>query len=600
MEDILINNQSRVLHLVRGTPNPNGADQATLYLLKGDAPTDPVEKIILDEGISLSKTWKYDKQPFRLKILHFNDLHGNVSQINPVSGDNPIFSRIVSYIKRVKKPDANNPFGATLVFSGGDDIIGSPFDWLVGDSPNTYKVHAGYYLYSRAGIDAGIFGNHEFDLGTELLAHAIRTDARFHILSANIINVPALRDLYSLAAIFVVKGLRVGVIGLTTPAEFRIRDGMDVSILNPIPIVQNLIPGLKPLTDVLIILSHLGKSLNSVTAPVREAGDIELANSLPYGSVDLIIGAHTHDAMNELGLQVENVVNGIPIVQAGHGGRYLGEAHIAVRNMPTLVDVHLNFTADIPVDETFEHEYVEPLLDKIQPVLKQCLGRVIDSWEITDDAGCDDCAYSESALHNFITDGLLEQYRGLGNAADFGILDSSGLRARLQPGSELTYGDWLQVLPYADTVMSCQISGTELRNMIQDNARRIDISGQPHINRGFLHFSKEIRYQVKISNRRSEITAENITVNEVPIEQLLDKNFTFICTSFLRGFATAWEEQAGKEMELFIIRARICNGYDTGLYVRDLMVDQIKKYGGVTEQAGARRDGRLWVVASNG
>jgi 5'-nucleotidase/UDP-sugar diphosphatase len=590
--------QPGMLTLVRGIPNPNGADQAELYLLKGDVTSGPIERIILAEGVTLPKTWKYERQPFRLNILHFNDLHGNVTQIDRVHGNNPIFSRIVTHIKRIRRADAANPYGASLVFSGGDDIIGSPFDELVGDRPENYQVHAGYRLYSQAGVDAGIFGNHEFDLGATLLSHAIRTDARFPLLSANLINLPPLEGLYYPAAVFVVKGLRIGVIGLTTPAELRDRGGLGSSILNPIPVVQNLLPALKPLTDLIIILSHLGKSLSSVTAPVREAGDIELANSLPYGYVDLIIGAHTHDALNELGLQVDNVVNGIPIVQAGYGGRYLGEAHIAVRNAPIVVDVHLNFIPHIPADEAFERVYVEPLIEKIQPALKFSLGRVLDSWEITDEAGCDDCAYSESALHNFITDGLLEQYRALGNSADFAMLDSAGLRARLQPGTELTYGDLLQALPYADTVVVCQISGAELRNLIQDNARRIDISGQPHINRGFLHFSKEIRYQVKMGVRRHEITAENITVNGMSLEQLLDKNFSFICTSFLRGFAVPWEEQAGKEMELFIIRARILNGHDTGVYVRNLIVEHIKKYGGVTEQAGARRDGRLQVVGA--
>ncbi|NPV55050.1 MAG: bifunctional metallophosphatase/5'-nucleotidase [Anaerolineae bacterium] len=590
--------QTRRLHLVRGTPNPNGARDAELYLLKGDAATEPVDGITCDDGVSFPPAWQYDHQPFRLKVLHFNDLHGNISQVSRRYGNNPIFSRMVSYIGQARMAAEHTPNGAVLVFSCGDDIIGSPYDTLVGAAPNSYQVHAGYHFYSHAGVDAGLLGNHEFDLGTRLLAHAIRTDAHFPLLSANLSNVPSLKELYSPAAIFVVKGLRVGVIGLTTPAEMRIREGAGSAILNPLPIAQNLVPALKPLTDVLIILSHLGKSLNSATAPVRDAGDMELANSLPYGSVDLIIGAHTHDAMNETGLQIENVVNGIPIVQAGYGGRYLGEAHIAVRKAPAVLDAHLNFTANMPVDETFERAFVEPLLEKIQPVLKQPLGRVTVGREIIGDAVCDDCAYGESALHNLITDGLLEQYRALGNTVNFAVLDSAGLRADLEPDSELTYGDWLRVMPYADTLVVRQIGGAELKALIQDNARRIDISGQPHIDRGFLHFSQEIRYVVRMGERRSQITAEDITVNGVPIEQLLDDNFTFICTSFLRGFAARWEEQTAKEMALFIINARVGKGSDTGLFVRDLMLEHLKKHGGITEPAGARHDGRLQVAPS--
>jgi hypothetical protein len=42
---------------------------------------------------------------------------------------------------------------------------------------------------------------------------------------------------------------------------------------------------------------------------------------------------------------------------------------------------------------------------------------------------------------------------------------------------------------------------------IEDNARRVDISGEPHEERGFLQFIKEIRYRIKIAGERSQIRA---------------------------------------------------------------------------------------------
>ena len=98
------------------------------------------------------------------------------------------------------------------------------------------------------------------------------------------------------AALFYLKGVRIGIIGLTTPAAaMRSRQGSEFEIVDPIPVVKRLLPIVRPLSDVVIILSHLGLSLSSSSASMAFAGDVELAQNLPFGSVDLIIGSHTHD-----------------------------------------------------------------------------------------------------------------------------------------------------------------------------------------------------------------------------------------------------------------------------------------------------------------
>ena len=73
--------------------------------------------------------------------------------------------------------------------------------------PDSYLVHAGYRLYSTAGIDVGNLGNHDLDMGTQLLAHAIRHEARFPVLSANLVGCQRLTHLCHPAALLVVKGV---------------------------------------------------------------------------------------------------------------------------------------------------------------------------------------------------------------------------------------------------------------------------------------------------------------------------------------------------------------------------------------------------------
>jgi 5'-nucleotidase/UDP-sugar diphosphatase len=584
-------NGEHILRLVRRVPNPAGADGAQLFILKGDATREPLS-LEIPAGMQITPPWRYDSQPFRLKILHFNDLHGNILHIGR-NENIPVFSKIVSRIRQTRLTCQENPFATVLVLSGGDDIIGSPFDMLVSSDPESYQVHPGYRLYSKAGIDAAVLGNHEFDLGLDFLAQAIRKDTSFPILSANLRPTEQLEKVCDPAAIFILKGIRIGIIGLTTPAEKRSRQGSEFEIVDPIPVVKRLLPIVRSLCDVVIILSHLGQSLRSSSASMASAGDVELAQNLPFGSVELIIGGHTHDPINESGLEPKNVVNGIPITQAGSNGRYLGEVDIVIHNAPTVAKVGLNYTAELPVDVSFEENYVQPLYKQIRPQFEKRLGRVVDNQEIVTEVCYNDAAYSESALHNFVTDSLVTRCRAHGLAVDFGMVDACVIKSCLQPGKEITYGDWRRVMPYADTLVFCTLTGKELYVFIQDNAQRIDISGEPHKERGFQHFSKEIRYRIQINRDRSQIKAVDIQVRGIPIEQVLDHTYRVACLSFFRMLARNWEQQTVEKMPLLVFYPNEAHGVDTGLFVNDFIMEHIQQYDGITLEGGALRDGRM-------
>lgn len=581
------------LRLVRAATNPADTEISQLFLLKGDATRENLNLEISAEA-QIPATWHYDRQPFQLKILHFNDLHGQVARISRTE-NTPVFSKMVSRIQQARSTCRGNPFAGVLVLSSGDDIIGTPFDMLVGKDPESYQIHAGYHLYSKAGVAASVLGNHEFDLGLDLLGHAIRKDAGFPILSANLKPNKQLETVCDPAAIYCLKGVRIGVIGLTTPAAtMRCRQGSEFEIVDPIPVMKRLLPIVRSLSDVVIILSHLGLSLNSSSASVAFAGDVELAQHLPFGGVDLIIGSHTHDLINKMSLEPKNVVNGIPITQADCNGRYLGEVDITLSDITTVANVMLNETAALPVDISFDENYVQPLIEQLRPQLEKRLGRVVDSREIRVD-GSYEIALGESALHNFVTDGLVARCRAYDLAVDFGMVDASVINSGIQPGKEFTYGDWLSVMPYADTIILFTLTGKELYEFIQDNARRVDIFGEPHQERGFQHFSKEIHYRIQSNLTRSQIKAVDMKVRGIPIEQDMDHTYHVACISFFRALARAWEQQAIANMPLLVFDPRQARGVDTGLFVRDLMLEHIQQYDGITSAGGALKDGRLIV-----
>jgi 2',3'-cyclic-nucleotide 2'-phosphodiesterase (5'-nucleotidase family) len=577
------------LRLLPATPNPHGAEGALLFLLAGDPATAPVTEITSVAGEALPPQLPdLVERPFRLHVLHFNDLHGRVTRATP-HGDQPVLSRLVWRVRELRRRCQGDPRRAVLFLSGGDDLAGG----ILGELLDT--VHAGYRLYSAAGVDAGVVGNHDLDAGVGPLAYAIDRDARFPLLSANLCAAPPLAGRFYPAALLVVKGLRVGLVGLTTRGE--VRCAPDLCLDHPLLALQNLLPALRPLCDVLIVLSHLGHSLQASSATTCDIGDVELAASLPPGSVHLIVGGHTHEALNESGLSVANLVKGIPIVQAGIMGRFLGEVDIAVGKEASVVCVRLVPSADLPPDEDFEREQVQPLLEQARPLLSRPLGQVADHPDLATEAVSAGFAAGESALANLIADALVTGCREAGHPVDLAAIDASSVRCGLPVGGELTFGDWFTLMPYTDAVRLFRLTGQQLTVLLDDNAWRADRPGEPHVERGFLQFSQQVRYAIELGQSRHAARAVGVTVEGQPLEWQSDRVFLVACTSFVRQAAAPWMRYA-RQLGQPVLDVLGTPGTDTDLLVRDLLIAHLRAHGGATEEAGARRDGRLQVLSS--
>ncbi len=223
-----------------------------------------------------------------LTLLHTNDFHNHLSAAQ------------ATFIGSEKARHEN-----TLLLDAGDAVSAGN----IGVRPAGEPILT---LMSQTGYDAMTLGNREFHVADALLRLKI-SKAKFPILCANIRwrddkgeklpTVPSLlRTLPS--------GLRVGVFGLTVPMVTPRMTARLVSAFvfdDPVAAAQEQIARLRPEVDALIALTHIG---------LRQ--DEKLAVACP--ELDLIIGGHSHDKLFE-----PLVLNGVPIVQAGWFGHYLGE-----------------------------------------------------------------------------------------------------------------------------------------------------------------------------------------------------------------------------------------------------------------------------------
>jgi 5'-nucleotidase/UDP-sugar diphosphatase len=550
-----------VLYASRGRPNPSGTGADALFLFGVTLPGPPD----LEPG-----------RPFRLRLLHFNDLHGRLADVSE-HACTPVFSRLAGHIKQARENCASRQNNGLLVFSGGDDLIGSPFAELMGCRPSAFICHPAYRLYAAAGVDAGAVGNHDLDWGLSMLALSAGQDAAFALLSANLAPAAGAEasGIYP-AALFVVKGIRVGVIGLTTPAEIkRVLQG-EFAVTDPLVAVGNLLPALRPLCDVLIVLSHLGYSLASASAPTAGAADVELAQALPHGAVDLIIGGHTHSVLHESGFDPARRVNGITIVQAGAGGRYLGEVVVVITPAGVAVtEARLHLVAALAEDAAFETVHVQPLTERAQRMLREPLG-VAARRADTGSAG------AKTELPCFVADALADRCRAAGFSVDFALVDASSVCAKLPTDRPLTNGDLFRLAPYADSIVLRRFTPAQMRAFLDDNALRYNPTGWPVAEgeeRGFVQFSREACYRVEMAATNDRSGRYVCTIDGQNLQDELTartRPYLVACSSFLRQLAYGWERQrrmAG--VTLFDLHA--VPEEQTGLSLREALVAYVRE-----------------------
>ena len=229
-----------------------------------------------------------------LHILHTNDFHDHLSEAA---------GRV--YPARKRRGWTN-----VLLLDAGDAVSAGNIGVRPGGEPILTRM-------SETGYDAMTLGNREFHVADALLRLKIGK-ATFPILCANIRwredrgeTLPVVPHVIQTLP----NGLRVGVFGLTVPMVTPRMAARVVSAFlfdDPVAAAGGRSRLLRPQVDVLIALTHIG---------LRE--DERLARSCP--ELDLIVGGHSHVVLPRAA-----GVNGVPIVQGGWFGHYLGHVTLEI------------------------------------------------------------------------------------------------------------------------------------------------------------------------------------------------------------------------------------------------------------------------------
>ena len=398
-------------------------------------------------------------QQVALTILHTNDTHGHLlpfsyPEVFPTGSaiaDLKIraniggIARRATLVKRLRKELESSGTTVWLV-DAGDFCDGTPFS-------TKYQGEADVSAMNAIGYTYGTLGNHEFNQPLASLKKLIDL-SRFPILCANAIDSATGKPLFQPSAISQVGSLKVGLFGLVTresgtyPAA---REG--VTIAQEVETARRVVQALRSEAGIVVLISHAGEST-----------DNRIAATVP--GIDVIVGGHSHSRLpiGELAWRSDELkkddVNGTVIVQAHQWGAELGRLDLLLtqdsagswhvtRYHARLIPV----TEEIPEDAevaSIVQRYWSPIKAHYEEVVGQAAG---DFSERGDDL----------AQYNLVADSVRETYR-----TEFVLEHLGGIRAPVLRGT-ITRGALVDVDPFSNTVVTFQLSGAKLKEILLKN-----------------------------------------------------------------------------------------------------------------------------------
>ena len=178
------------------------------------------------------------------------------------------------------------------------------------------KAHLMIESLNLMGYDAMGIGDDDLTLGKDFLLEISRK-ASFPFLCSNLLDEASGKNLFQTSLIKEINGLRIGLFSLLSPDFFTSSSDprkKGLIFRSPLETAQAMIGELKPKTDLIILLSHLGY-----------AKDIEFAQRVQ--GINIISGSHT--GMN---LPYPPVIKNIIILQTASRGMFGGKLDLLFYN----------------------------------------------------------------------------------------------------------------------------------------------------------------------------------------------------------------------------------------------------------------------------
>ncbi len=367
-------------------------------------------------------------------VVHTNDIHGYYTSTSSQVG----FDKLKTLI------DSTD---AQIVLDAGDTFHGQSFA-TVDEGEGIAQ------LMEYVGYDATTAGNHDFSYGSQRLTE-IDSEYSFSILDCNMTDIGGdsyFENDYIVKDITADNGytVRVGILGITdndfqssmVPANFA-----DVVFADEVESANATAQVLRneENCDVVIAIGHL-------------LDCEEFAQST--SGIDIVIAGHEHINVNEDLTNADGET--VHLTEAGYYFQTVGvltvEYDSATGEVTATTDTQSLLTTD---DISESDDTVSAMISALEESHEDILGEIIGESSAEYPYVWEEVRTSEQDIGLIITNAYLNT-----TGADVAIENAGGIRAGI-PAGEVTYGDVLSISPYGNYIVTVELTGEQLVNVIE-------------------------------------------------------------------------------------------------------------------------------------
>ncbi|QDS72986.1 hypothetical protein FKW77_008857 [Venturia effusa] len=378
-----------------------------------------------------------------LRLMHYNDVyHVDPSSAEPAGG----VARFMTICRHYQQDLKFEGQPKLLTFFSGDAFNPSL------ESSVTKGSHMVPVL-NAIGTNVACVGNHDLDFGVRQFRH-LTSQCHFPWLLANVLD-PALGENIPLGnagrttMLTSSNGIKIGVIGL---AE---REWLDT--INSLPpnliyksasaTAKELVPGLREQgAEIVIALTHQ-----------REPNDNKLAESIPDGLIDLILGGHDH-------YYGHSFLNGTHVLRSGTDFKNLSYIEAWRKSDGSkkwdFKIIRRDMVSSIPEDPG-----TAELVSKLTESMKARLEKPIGYTAAPLDARFTTVRLKESNIGNFVCDLMRAYHQG-----DCCIMAAGTIRGdQIYPPGVIKMKDILNCFPFEDPVVVIKATGQAIYEALENS-----------------------------------------------------------------------------------------------------------------------------------
>ena len=311
-------------------------------------------------------------------------------------------------------------------------------------------------LFNAMGVDAVVFGNHEFDFGPEVTLQRM-AEAKFIWLGTNVLGPDGKPFGGALATMTRQVGpVTVGLFGLLTPETARMSSpGPTVTFTPVVPTAQTAVEALRQAgADVIIALTHLSI-----------AEDRVLAQQVP--GISVILGGHDHEPITWY--EDDTLIH-----KAGSDAHYLGRIDLTMEKQATERGPRVTVT---PSWRMLANRGVTPdpgvaaEVARYTATLDQELSQPVGQTQTALNSQTAEVRTRETTMGNLVAEALREMLQ-----ADVALVNGGGIRGNrlYDAGTTLTRRDVLQELPFGNPAVLVELSGADLLAALENGVSQVE------------------------------------------------------------------------------------------------------------------------------